>query len=283
MNKIPEILFRYRSWTSILRKDANEGVTERNYTKESLENGAFHFSSPRDFDDLHDSLLGPHATGNPLDIDRFILHYKDAFDLMRERNLGSVTQLDTLTDAAAKKVLAPFAGQHLRRHSRVLCFAEEMDNELMWAGYADYHRGICLGFHTSDPFFASVQPVRYLDVPTGDTDSSDSPPNQIDPWSLRKSRAWEFQKEWRLVLPGDEPKRIKFPKDALKAVVLGYRFRESDFAELKAVLLRGGYQVHVFRIERVTDSFKLANFYVGEITGQTEANANMPNEPTSRH
>ena len=283
MNKIPEILSRYRSWTSALRKDGNGGVTERNYTKESLENRTFHFSSPRDFDDLHDSLLGPHATGSPLDIDRFILHHKDLFALMRERGLGSITQLDTLKDEAAQKVFAPLAGHEARRHSRVLCFAEEMDNELMWAGYADYHRGICLGFDTSDPFFSGIQRVQYLDAPSADTDSSNSPANQVDPWSLRKSKAWEFQKEWRLVLPGDEPKRVEFPKHALKAVVLGYRFRERDFDELKAVLIRGGYRVQVFRIERVTDSSRLVNFHVGEIAEQTKAAASTPNEPTSRH
>lgn len=53
MSRAPKILFRYRSWTSVLRKDARRAITERNYTKESLENGTFHFSSPHDFDDLH--------------------------------------------------------------------------------------------------------------------------------------------------------------------------------------------------------------------------------------
>lgn len=110
MNKIPEILFRYRSWTSVLRKDGNGGIAERNYTKESLENATFHFSSPHDFDDLHDSLLGPHATGSPLDIDRFIIQHNDLFTLMRERKLESLTQLGTLKDDAAQKYLARLRG-----------------------------------------------------------------------------------------------------------------------------------------------------------------------------
>ncbi|MCI0747725.1 MAG: DUF2971 domain-containing protein [Verrucomicrobia subdivision 3 bacterium] len=282
MNKIPKILFRYRSWTSALRKDGNGTVTERNYTKESLENGTFHFSSPRDFDDLHDSLLGPHATGSPLDIDRFILHHKDLFALMRERGLGSITQLDTLKDEAAQKVFAPLAGHEARRHSRVLCFAEEMNNELMWATYANYHRGICLGFDASDPFFAGIQPVQYVDAPTAEVIASKASGTLIDPWSLCKSKAWEFQKEWRLVLPGDEPKRVGFPKEALKVVVLGYRFTERDFAALKEVLIEGGYRVQIFRIERVPGTFELANFHVGEIAGRSEAKENPPNEPTAR-
>ncbi|HTD67851.1 MAG TPA: DUF2971 domain-containing protein [Candidatus Limnocylindria bacterium] len=282
MSKIPEILFRYRSWTSVLRKDGNGGVTERNYTKESLENGTFHFSSPRDFDDLHDSLLGPHATGSPLDIDRFILHHKDLFALMRERGLGSITQLDTLKDEAAQKVFAPLAGHEARRHSRVLCFAEEMNNELMWATYANYHRGICLGFDASVPFFTGIQPVQYVDAPTAEAIASKASGTLIDPWSLCKSKAWEFQKEWRLVLPGDAPKRVGFPKEALKVVVLGYRFTERDFDELKEVFIRGGYRVQIFRIERVPGTFELANFYVGEIAGRSEAKENPPTEPSAR-
>jgi hypothetical protein len=282
VNKIPEILFRYRSWTSALRKDGNGGVTERNYTKESLENRTFHFSSPREFDDLHDSLLGPHATGSPLDIDRFILHHKDLFALMRERGLGSITQLDTLKDEAAKNVFAPLAGHEARRHSRVLCFAEGMNNELMWATYANYHRGICLGFDASDPFFAEIQQVQYVDAPTAEAIASKVSRTLIDPWSLCKSKAWEFQKEWRLVLPGDEPKRVGFPKEALKVVVLGYRFTERDYATLKEVLIQGGYHVQIFRIERVPGTFELANFHVGEIAGRSEAKENPTNEPTSR-
>lgn len=282
MNQIPEILFRYRSWTSALRKDGNGDVTERNYTKESLENGTFHFSSPRDFDDLHDSLLGPHATGSPLDTDRFIIQYSGLFNLMRERKLGSLTQLNTLQDDAAKKVFAPLAGQEARRHSRVLCFAEEVDDELLWASYADYHCGLCLAFNTSDPFFSAIQPVQYLDAPTMDNASPSTPTNGVDSWSLLKSKAWQFQKEWRLVLPGDEPKQVAFPKQALKAVILGYRFRERDFEDLKSVLIRGGYRVQIFRIERVPGSFNLATINVGEIAERSEAKENPPNEPTSR-
>jgi hypothetical protein len=282
MNKIPEILFRYRSWTSALRRDGNAGVTERNYTKESLENGTFYFSSPRDFDDLHDSLLGPHATGSALDIDRFAIQYSGLFNLMRERKLGSLTQLNTLMDEAAKKVFAPLAGQEARRHSRVLCFAEEVDNELLWASYADYHRGLCLGFETSDPFFAGIQPVQYWDAPKTEIAPPSTPANGVDSWSLIKSKAWEFQKEWRLVLPGDEPKQVGFPKHALKAVILGYRFPERDFEDLKAVLIHSGYRVQILRIERVPGSFNLATINVGEIADRSEAKENRPNEPTSR-
>ena len=282
MNKIPEILFRYRSWTSTLGKDANGSVTECNYTKESLENGTFHFSSPRDFDDLHDSLLGPHATGSPLDIDRFVIQYSGLFNLMRERKLGSITQLHTLQDDAAKRVFAPLAGQEARRHSRVLCFAEEADNELLWASYADYHRGLCLGFDMSDSFFAGVRPVQYLDAPKTETEPPSTPTSGVDSWSLLKFKAWEFQKEWRLVLPGDEPKQVAFPKHALKAVILGYRFREQDFQDLKAVLIRGGYRVRILRIERVPGSFNLATINAGEIGEPNGAKPNRPNEPTSR-
>ena len=108
-----------------------------------------------------------------------------------------------------------------------------MNNELMWATYANYHRGICLGFDASDPFFEGIQPVQYVDAPTTETITSKASETLLDPWSLCKSKAWEFQKEWRLVLPGDEPKRVGFPKEALKVVVLGYRFTEHDYARLK--------------------------------------------------
>jgi hypothetical protein len=282
VSNIPEMLFRYRSWNSVLRKDGKGGVTERNYTKESLEQGTVYFSSPYDFDDLHDSLLGPHATGSPLDIDRFVIQHNEIFSLMRQRKLSSITQLGTLKDEAALKVLSSAAGRNARRHTRVLCFTEDCMNELMWASYADYHRGICLGFETSDPFFARAQPVQYLDAPRTVNESPSTATNAVDSWSVLKSKAWEFQKEWRLVLPGDEPRQVAFPKHALKAIVLGYRFREQDFDDLKAVLIRGGYRVQIFRIERVPGSFDLATIHVGEIAERSEAKENSPTEHTSR-
>jgi hypothetical protein len=43
----------------------------------------------------------------------------------------------------------------------VACFSAAADNLLLWAHYADGHRGFCLEFDTSDPVFEKIQRVGY--------------------------------------------------------------------------------------------------------------------------
>lgn len=72
-----------------------------------------------------------------------------------------------------------------------------------------------------------------------------------------KSLAWQFQREWRLVFPNDEPKKVPFPKESLIALFLGYRFPESYYEDMKQVLIKGGYHVDILRVERIQNSYEL--------------------------
>ncbi len=80
-----------------------------------------------------------------------------------------------------------------------------------------------------------------------------------------KSLAWQFQKEWRIVFPGDEPKKLQFSKESLTAVILGYRFPEPQFNELKQVLINGGYAIDVLRADRIPKTYVLGLLNVERI------------------
>lgn len=250
MNGPPEHLFRFRTWPA----------KGKNYTQEILEEGTFFCSEPREFDDLHDSQLGAYATGSHLDIDRWLLHDMEGIpDLLRKYKLSSITQLSdqTVTDAEDRRVLAAAARRRTRRHTRVLCLSADWKSELMWAFYANNHRGICLCFETSYEFFRDAKPVLYTHSPADVAymDGSESP---VDHLAFCKSLAWQFQKEWRLVFPGEEPKKVQFPRASLVAVILGYRFPEPQFEGLKQVLIDGGYHVDMLRVERIPNSYELS-------------------------
>ena len=90
-----------------------------------------------------------------------------------------------------------------------------------------------------------------------------------------KSLAWQFQKEWRLVFPGDEPKKVQFPKESLTAIILGYRFPESFFDGLKQVLIKNGYGVEIFRAERIPNTYELGLINLGGI-GSVEKPSQSP-------
>lgn len=248
-NGIPEHLFRFRTWPS-----ANP-----NRTRQLLEEGAFYCSSPREFDDPHDSLLGAHATGGPFDLDRFAtLDMAEISELMRKYQPGGLPQLfeTNITDPKDRATLARVAQRHSRRHSRVLCFSSDWASELMWAFYADNHKGLCLCFETNHDFFKPAKPVLYTHLPT-DVMHLGSGTRTADQLAFCKSLAWQFQKEWRILFPGDEPRKVPFPKQTLKAVILGYRFPHAAFDDLKNVLVKSEYQVKTLHAQRVASSYEL--------------------------
>lgn len=133
--------------------------------------------------------------------------------------------------------------------------------------YADNHRGICLVFDGTHAFFKNAQPVLYTHSPV-DVQHIAASGSLADELAFCKSLGWQFQKEWRIVFPEDEPRSVAFPKESLVAVILGYRFMEFHFEELKNTLLKGGYSVEVHRVKRVPDSYDFMLVPMGRIGSQ---------------
>jgi len=270
VNNLPKHLFRFRPW-SVLKRDHSGNVVERKYLDE-LKEGIFYCSSPRGFDDPHDNQLGAFATGSHLDMDRWLhLDMDGVPELMRKYKLSSITQLfneETIKNPEDKKVLTAMAGRHARRKTRVICLSGDWKNELMWAFYADNHRGMCFCFSTEHEFFRAAKPVLYTHSPT-DVEYVVDSKSEVDPMAYCKSLAWQFQKEWRIVFQGDEPKKLQFPKESLSAVILGYRFPKIQIDELKKLLLDGGYRVELLLAERISKSYELG-FRKLESIGETK-------------
>lgn len=89
----------------------------------------------------------------------------------------------------------------------VLCLSEDYTNLLMWAHYADSHRGICVGFDPSHSFFCrrlspdddlrQLRKLRYSkDRPHVELVSADSFSD-----FLTKSIEWSYEREWRMLMP----------------------------------------------------------------------------------
>jgi len=129
-------------------------------------------------------------------------------------------------------------------------------------------RGVCLCFDAQHEFFQKAKPVLYTHSPVYVEYAVDSEAT-VDQMAYCKSLAWQFQKEWRIVFPGDEPKKVRFPKQTLLAVILGYRFPMLQFDRLKQILLNGGYTIEALRAERVPRSYELRLINLGHV-GATE-------------
>lgn len=142
-------------------------------------------------------------------------------------------------------------GQRLRdgwsREMGVLCLSERCDSMLMWSHYADSHRGFVVGFDPQAAFlntfpdggalgcFGHPRRVRYSeDRPTS------LPPGFANPKSenaalvatlLTKCVDWQYESEWRLILPlsmgnkslSSDIVTLAFPPSAVRSIILGFR------------------------------------------------------------
>lgn len=101
-----------------------------------------------------------------------------------------------------KKTLQRFVSQ-----SSVICFSAIPDNILMWAHYADKHKGYCLGFHSVD-LKASLYCVDY-----SETDLRPLINLSHEEWLshdfsrkilMVKSNFWRYEEEIRMIKTGKE-------------------------------------------------------------------------------
>jgi DUF2971 family protein len=128
----------------------------------------------------------------------------------------------------------------------ILCLTEAPTSLLMWAHYADSHRGLVVEFVPDSPFFNQrVGPddeLRHLRKVTYRQERPAVVLTELDDFSvfLMKSSDWSYEAEWRMMLPlssasqiiGDGPKAVhlfEFPKAVVRRVIFGCRI--SDFTK----------------------------------------------------
>lgn len=134
----------------------------------------------------------------------------------------------------------------------ILSLSEISDHELMWAHYADTHRGLVLCFderHTffnrrrseSDEFYF-VRKVRYSDDPAVSLATVEG-----DALVVTKGTKWSYEREWRMLVPlrdatrslkvgGDTVHLFAFPPDALKGIILGAYTTPTVEASVRSLL-----------------------------------------------
>ncbi|MEN5084020.1 DUF2971 domain-containing protein [Bosea sp. TWI1241] len=138
------------------------------------------------------------------------------------------------------------------QNTGIFCATRNHNNLLMWAHYAQQHRGVVLGFRTDieeDSCLMMLEPVRYTDTrpnfyqPIYDLSALDPSFSLNDVADIRrtlalsKSTHWMYEEELRVVLPNgvaaDQPARFSkfFPKE-LCEMYLGCRMDSCFRAEI---------------------------------------------------
>lgn len=83
----------------------------------------------------------------------------------------------------------------LRNQCRIFCATSQYNRPLMWAHYAQSHRGICVGYHRQDirKYCEILEDVKYRDHPL----EKDFTYDQAERFLLLKATDWDYEKEVR--------------------------------------------------------------------------------------
>jgi hypothetical protein len=138
----------------------------------------------------------------------------------------------------------------IQRHKRgVTCFAESNTDLLMWAHYADGHRGFCLEFDTRAEFFSKVIQVAYApDFPQlGPVEIFDDDPSALVQAMIgTKSECWSYEREWRV--PHIEPnKKYRYAYGVLTGIYLGAAMPEDRVTVIRRLFWNTPTKVYRMR------------------------------------
>lgn len=231
MRDFPRHLYKYMSFQS----DSAESV--RNL-RSIVVSSNFWLTSPEDFND-------------PFDMKSTFLPDSDRAAVRRGlQKLGRFVKTQGLMAKADIEKSISFAMQNLdsvvdgdmmnrrRKHHGVTCLTPHPKSLLMWAHYAQSHRGICLQFQTSvDPgLFGTAAKVDYSDeYPVVHWPSY--PDNEAKAALYRKGSAWAYEDERRIIVTGLTNRLLGVAPRALTGIILGCRFPDEQRAGLEKILV----------------------------------------------
>ena len=127
-----------------------------------------------------------------------------------------------------------------------LSLSQCRDNLLMWAHYAEMHKGIVIGFKME--FFSHLHKVTYSTkrvlIPFSVTVSQTQRNKIAVAVMTTKSEDWSYEQEWRSILHRKELKYSNglylqdFPPEAIDSIILGVNIDESLKKEILASILK---------------------------------------------
>lgn len=144
---------------------------------------------------------------------------------------------------------------------RVCSFSEANDSLLMWAHYSDNHQGFCLGYNfkeANDDLTELMLPVIYSDdlLEISKYMFPNINNSLIMNAITRKSKAWEYEKEWRIVtLANGSGKSQQQKVPVPKCVYLGARIGEKERNQIIEIASKKNIDIYQLQIE--SDKFSL--------------------------
>lgn len=238
----------------------------------TLKDLVIYCSSPGDFNDPWDCkpFFNTEILSDPEENEK---HIAWAADICRRRSPMSEPDIESMKKtlrvdpARAEEVILQISESMVAailRQYRVYCLGPDVGNLLMWAHYADSHKGICLEFSLRNDVMCSALKCEYLkEFPIMKVHSRE------DDDALRvlhaKAETWSHEKEYRIMAQEREHAVgegtlitdkgfLKLPKGALVSVIVGC---QGDYEKVRALVQTFAPDVKVKRAVRVPNRYAL--------------------------
>jgi len=161
------------------------------------------------------------------------------------------------------------------KNFRVACFSEHNDSILMWSHYSLNHSGLCIGIR---PARIPARPDKALRWKvTYQNERLPIDHGKFNEIALRKAKAWEYEKEWRIVMatgdlsggkrplsrdhrnhPSEPGYFLRLPWDAIESVRFGvFVDRKKRSTVLKALQAEERSHIDAIQMRLSVDRFEL--------------------------
>lgn len=229
--QLPRYLYKYWSKTSVIRFLGNHKIM---------------FSHYKDFND-------PFECAANIDTNNTTAEWAN-FLKSQGASLGEIKQIvgNILTDRQAASIIKGSIHDTISE-SGIFCMTPKPDNLLMWAHYADQHKGVCIKFDllADIPSFAFPKSVDYSDDYYNFNYLRN--PGMASQTIWHKSKDWAYEEEYRVVKPKFNG-LCEINPDAVVEIIFGCRCPEDDEKEIKDAADTGVYKKLNYRHARMSSS-----------------------------
>ena len=220
------------------------------YLIDGLVKGTIYFASPKQLNDPFDCRV---------DIKKSAKQAIEKLSGRKKEILTKLTNMEGYLDQIQKDT----------SNVAVCSFSLVLNDPLLWAHYANQHRGLCLTYDFPESFLdnpneiLAVAPVEYEDnsmtkwfednTPTEETDFKEFTLEIVKKVLTIKSPAWGHEKEARIIRMQNGPFNVE--RSHLKQICFGLGTTDADIDLIKRVVGNAGYSVEFCKIERSQSDF----------------------------
>lgn len=150
------------------------------------------------------------------------------------------------------------------------CLADDYKNRLMWAHYADCHKGFCIEYDYNDTDHLDIVPfpVAYISnrikmpwkaLLENTTENMTTATKTMMRALLSKDGAWSYESEWRILIHKTRDANLKMPR--ISCIYIGALCKEKDRKKLiriankldipikQMIIDRGEYTLHAVDVK----------------------------------